>query len=177
MPRRKTVPDRPHTPLPMPPKTLVKDLYMGCDPGSGGAFAILNKVGMLVHIIRMDWEEAVIGEALRAFRHRINFAIIEKVHSGVFSPDGRKQGTKSAFTFGENYGVMHGMISVCNIRHDYMRPLKWQTAMDCRTGGDKHVSRAAAQRMFPYEKITLRNADAILIAELARRTAIDRGWA
>ena len=50
-------------------------------------------------------------------------------------------------------------------------PVKWQTAMGCRTGGDKNVSKAEAQRLWPSLKITHRNADSLLLAEYARSHA------
>jgi hypothetical protein len=49
-------------------------------------------------------------------------------------------------------------------------PQKWQKAMGCMTKGDKNVSKAKAQQLFPQLKITHAIADALLIAEYARRT-------
>jgi hypothetical protein len=41
--------------------------------------------------------------------------------------------------------------------------------MQCLTKGDKNVSKAAAQRLWPKLKITHANADALLIAEYGRQ--------
>jgi hypothetical protein len=41
--------------------------------------------------------------------------------------------------------------------------------MKCRSGGDKKITKAAAQRLFPRMKVTHKNADALLIAEYGRR--------
>jgi hypothetical protein len=40
----------------------------------------------------------------------------------------------------------------------------WQKSLGCLTHGDKNVSKAAAQRLFPGMKITHATADALLIA-------------
>jgi hypothetical protein len=55
------------------------------------------------------------------------------------------------------------------IPYDLVLPVKWQTAMSCRTKGDKNVSKARAQQLFPDVKVTHAIADALLIAEFCRR--------
>jgi hypothetical protein len=42
--------------------------------------------------------------------------------------------------------------------------------MKCRTGGDKNISKARAQELFPRVKVTHKNADALLLAKLAQMT-------
>lgn len=149
---------------------MSKDLFMGADPGKSGAFVILNRDGTFLEQIRMDDTILDIGTAVRRLRRDVSFCIIETVNAMP------KQGVASSFKFGDSFGMMRGMVTVCNIRHEYMRPAEWQGLMKCRTKGDKNVSKAAAQRLFPNEKIIHANADAFLMAELARRIGIERGW-
>lgn len=148
----------------------VKDLFMGCDPGMSGCFSVIDREGDWVQDIRMDGTLLDIARGVRLIRREICFALIEKVHSMP------KQGVASSFKFGDAFGMMRGMIAVCNIRHEYISPMKWQKQMGCLTKGDKNVSKAAAQQLFPKVKVIHKNADALLLAELARRMAIQIGW-
>jgi len=91
------------------------------------------------------------------------FALIERSTS---SP---QMGVKSAFTFGEGYGSLIAMLIAAGIPHDTVTPNKWMASLNCRTGGDKNVTKAKAQALFPNLRITHSIADAILIAEYARR--------
>lgn len=47
-------------------------------------------------------------------------------------------------------------------------PRVWQKIMGCLTGGDKNVSKARAQQLFPQIKVTHAIADSLLIASAAR---------
>jgi len=149
---------------------MQKNLFLGCDPGVSGCFSAINREGAHLWDIRMDSSLPDIGRVLRKESKFISFAMIEKVHSS------QQQGEVRAFKFGDYYGIMRGMIAICRIRHEYVTPLKWQTAMSCRTGGDKNISKSAAQQLFPNVKVIHRNADSLLLAEYARRIAIERGW-
>jgi hypothetical protein len=55
------------------------------------------------------------------------------------------------------------------IPFEEVSPVKWQKVMGCLSKGDKNVTKAAAQRLFPDIKITHAIADALLIAEYGRR--------
>ena len=93
----------------------------------------------------------------------IRFALIERVSS---SP---QMGTVSAFTFGESYGSLQMLLKCCLVPFERITPVKWQDAMKCRTGGDKNISKARAQELFPTLKVTHKNADALLLARLAQQ--------
>jgi len=162
--------------VPRTKQPISRDFWMGCDPGKSGAFIILDREGNVIKEMRCTETITDIGAFLRFYRRSISFALIEQV--GAMPTDARS----SAFKFGDAYGWMRGMVTVCNIRHEYIRPQKWQSAMECRTGGDKNVSKAKAQTLFPDYKgctgkgIGHANADALLLAELARRMGRERGW-
>lgn len=156
--------------MPRTTEPMSQDLLMGCDPGKSGAFALLDYAGNYVDVIRMDLTPNDIGRGVRHYRRRIAFALIEQV--GAMPKDARS----AAFKFGTSFGIMWGMLCVCNIRHEFIRPHDWQGKMSCRSKGDKNITKAAAQRLFPDIKVIHANADALLLAELARRTALERGW-
>ena len=90
-------------------------------------------------------------------------AYLEQVHS---SP---QMGVKSAFTFGNGFGHLEMALTAAWIPFVRVSPQKWQGALGCRTGGDKNVSKARAQELFPDLKPTHATADALLIMEYGRR--------
>ena len=93
------------------------------------------------------------------------YCVIEKVAS---SP---QMGVKSAFTFGRSLGVLEGCLAASGIPYAFVTPQKWQKAMCCLSKGDKNVTKAAAQRLYPNERITHATADALLLATYCRRHA------
>ena len=139
--------------------------FLGIDPGADGAIALVNNVG--------EYQDCVCARKvtptdmylfLKKYQGDIPYGVLEKVSS---SP---QQGVKSAFSFGVSFGFVRGLL-VCNaVSYEEASPVKWMKAMNCMTGGNKNVTKAAAQRLWPTCKITHANADALLIAEYARRT-------
>jgi len=143
------------------------DKYIGVDPGASGAIAVLDSNGAVLRVIRSDWTEHDVADELRdEVPHGTScVAVIEKVAAMP------KQGVSSTFKFGQSYGFLRGLLVALEIPFMEVSPSKWQGAMNCRTAGNKNISKSAAQRRWPGEKITHRNADALLIAEFCRTTA------
>lgn len=137
-------------------------MIIGIDPGISGGAAILSEDPSFVQVIAFakltpvevsDW---LIG-------HKPSMAYLE----GVNAMPG--QGVTSSFKFGMNYGMWQGLLAAHKIPFQRVYPLKWQTFMNCRTAGNKNISKARAQELFPKIKITHAIADALLIAEYGRR--------
>jgi hypothetical protein len=143
-------------------------LYFGVDPGQSGAIACLEIFnGRAVVVCCKNSEtEADLHQFLDEMSGAAcaKFAYIERVHSMP------KQGVASSFKFGQSYGFLRGLLIACGIPFEEVSPVKWQTAMGCRSGGDKNVTKARAQQLFPDVKVTHANADALLLAEYCRRT-------
>lgn len=141
-------------------------IYIGVDPGASGAIVVLNRGLELRGLIRNSETEADIAAFVRSQAHDVYkpFAYIERVHSMP------KQGVASSFKFGQSYGFLRGLLIACGIPFEEISPVKWQTEMKCRSGGDKNVTKARAQQLFPDVKVTHANADALLLAEYCRRT-------
>ena len=53
-------------------------------------------------------------------------------------------------------------------------PQVWQKVLGCLSRGDKNVTKAKAQQLFPAIKVTHAIADALLLAEYARRVWVAR---
>jgi crossover junction endodeoxyribonuclease RuvC len=147
-------------------------IYLGIDPGKqGGASALIDYDGLpdsCVHKLSFstaterDIAQWIYGMKLGEDERTI-VAVIEKVHS---SP---QMGVTSAFTFGRGYGFLRGVLSASGIPFVEVTPQKWQKAMECMSGGDKNVTKARAQQLYPGEKVTHATADALLLATYCRR--------
>lgn len=141
-------------------------MWIGIDPGKSGGIAVIEETssGTLVTSQKLDATEADVSGYLDVFALRARFCLIEKVGA---TP---QMGVCSAFTFGKSFGFLIGILTAHKIPYEFVTPQKWQKAMGCLTGGDKNVSKAAAQRLFPQVRFTHANADAVLLAEHCRRT-------
>jgi len=95
---------------------------------------------------------------------------LEKVHA---MPG---QGVTSMFSFGEGYGVWQGILAGLQIPFDLVAPQTWKkhTMRDCSK--EKGASMVKALQLYPQADIRLKKhhgrADALLIAEYLRRTAV-----
>ena len=137
-------------------------MILGIDPGKSGGFAIVNETeGVAFAFDKLTPTDIV--KTLKEYRGNIRTAYIELVSAMP------KQGVCSVFTFGQNYGWWQGVLTALGIPIERVSPLKWQTYMKCRTGGNKNISKARAQEIFPETKMTHAVADALLIAEYGRR--------
>ena len=138
--------------------------YLGIDPGMSGALACID--GDLVTATPFknmtDTDIANIFITIK-FPEEKAFAILESVHS-MPGNSGR-----SMFSFGNNFGTLKASLFHCKIPYELKTPQRWQKDMECLTHGDKNVTKAKAQAMFPNIKITHAIADALLLAEYCRR--------
>lgn len=139
-------------------------IILGIDPGASGAIASFQPgEPQPVETIKLTATERDIADFLgiRVFAHA--FAYLERVHAFP------KQGVSGVFTFGQSYGFLRGLLVGLELPFEEVTPQRWQKAMGCMSKGDKNVTKARAQQLFPEIKITHAIADAILIAEYGRR--------
>lgn len=149
-------------------------VFIGIDPGSSsGGIAAIN--GDSVNCIKLESAtEADIRDFLISVsENMVAKCVIEKV-GPARGRDGRRQGVSSAFKFGHSYGLLRGIVTALRIPFDEVPPVVWQRAMSCLSRGDKKVTKAAAERLFPSLKITHATADAMLLADYCRRTQAAR---
>lgn len=141
-------------------------MWIGIDPGKSGGIGVIEETsqGVLVTSQKLDATDADVSLFLDQFALTAKFCFIEKVGA---TP---QMGVCSAFTFGRSFGFLIGLLTAHRIPFDFVTPQKWQKALGCLTGGDKNVSKAAAQRLFPSVTFTHANSDAVLLAEYCRRT-------
>ena len=143
---------------------------IGIDPGLSGGIALLGREDGPV-AVKMPETERDVWDTIQDFCP-VALACIEQVGSMP------KQGVSSTFKFGRNYGFLRGCLIGSGMPFEQVTPVKWQRALSCLSGGDKSITRARAQELFPrvllpsgkpHRRITNAIADALLIAEYARR--------
>ena len=144
-------------------------IFMGIDPGASGGWAIVAEDGCLVrHAKLTEWEKF---SAILSTAPQFSLILLEKVWA---TP---QMGVTSAFSFGMNFGRICGTLDVLQRPYREITSMKWQREMGLIQRGrhigqnddKKRRNKEAAQALHPNEKITHATADAILIAEYARR--------
>jgi Holliday junction resolvasome RuvABC endonuclease subunit len=140
-------------------------ITIGIDPGANGAIAWIDERGKSCVEKMPDtlpdlWELIcdITNFPRSAIDGRKYKAYIEQVSS---SP---QMGVVSAFSFGRGYGNLEMALTAAGIPFERVRPQVWQKAMGCMTKGDKNISKAKAQELFPDKKVIHATADALLIA-------------
>jgi crossover junction endodeoxyribonuclease RuvC len=143
----------------------VNKAYIGIDPGQSGGIAVVCSDGTGFAWPMMDTERDIYDHiiSLKTWCNASVSAVIERVHSMP------RQGVASTFKFGMGYGALRMALVASGLPWRDVTPQAWQKEIGCLTGGDKNVSKAKAQQLFPSLKITHATADCLLIAEWLRR--------
>lgn len=154
--------------------------YLGVDPGWSGEFIIITSgKNYSTYVARCpgDASDKDLYEWLKEWAETGTlFATIEKVQ-GFIGTMG--QPASAAFKFGHSFGRDLMALTAANIPFEEVIPHMWQKRMGIpsrRTSAGesqkdwKNRLKEHAQRLFPVGiKITLANADALLIAEYTLR--------
>lgn len=150
--------------------TSMTPTFIGLDPGnSSGGIAVIGANGQAVSTLSLSRSTIHdVAGVVATFRGTCGLALLERVSAMP------RQGVASSFKFGVSFGQLQGILAALGFRWEEVTPAKWQQAMKCRSKGDKNVTKAAAQRLFPDLKVTHATADALLLAEHARRVYAER---
>jgi hypothetical protein len=140
---------------------MEQQMLIGIDPGSNGCAILMDKKS--VYPIRFNKHEWPKIAALMA-NPEVQQAYIEAV--GAM----RRDKPRTAFIFGQNTGIVKGILFANSIPFVEVHCSKWQKHFGL---GGKFESRAArkkaqhvkAQELFPLLKVTADMADALLIAK------------
>lgn len=149
-------------------------LHIGIDPGQSGGIAFIPDNNP-AKAWAMKMPETLADLWYELSKHEPRWAGVDgfTVHAcleRVHSMPG--QGVASSFKFGQGFGHLEMALTASLIPFTYVTPQKWQKELGCLTGGNKSITKARAQQLFPHLKITHAIADSLLIAEYARRTQI-----
>lgn len=150
-------------------------LYIGLDPGKKGAMALIRvfddpKMPYSVIIVPFDPKEYINTLTDIGPSYEIK-CCIEQVHSLP------REGVKSVWSFGQNYGWITGVLDAFGIPYQAVPPNKWKREYSLLKA-DKKQSIEVCHRLFPNvslkrtERCKTDSADmaeALLMAEYARR--------
>lgn len=154
----------------------MKKVIIAIDPGAKGATAIKypdGKTAVFPFISESEQRETMLS--LRAYCNAEDAqgkAVVEHVDGfcGNASPG------SAMFNFGRNFGYHLGLLAACGFSVELVRPSVWQkgfpkTAKIADKAKAKRDHKAElkeiAARKFPEIKVTLANADALLILDWA----------
>lgn len=141
-------------------------IQLGIDPGASGGIAAVNERG-LIGAWAMPETERDVFELICEFSTD-STAVLEQVRSRP------GQGVASMFTFGWSYGGLRMALLAAGVRFTEATPQTWQKSLGLNrkfasTKDRKNAHKARAQELFPGAKVTHATADALLLAEYARR--------
>ena len=159
--------------MPNLPKKEDRRVYIGIDPGKSGGLAACAWDGKIV-AVKMPATERDVWDWFVQIRGVDCFAVIEKV--GGYMPGGRGNIGSAMFNFGASYGGLRMALIAAGIPFEAITPGVWQRALGISPrkkteskGAWKNRLKAKAQQLFPKLNVTLATADALLIAEYAKR--------
>jgi crossover junction endodeoxyribonuclease RuvC len=115
-------------------------MYLGCDPGRQGAFALFDKTEMTVQTFDMPDTLSGVHRLLSEFPP-LRACIIEK----PFYP--RMVGTANVAVMAENYGALKSSLLWLDIPCFEVRPAEWKKGLNL--GPSKSDSRNKASQIFP----------------------------
>lgn len=142
---------------------------IGIDPGASGGIAVLKESRLMVYNMPETYPDIYNLLASLAEEHREEglLAVMEDVGHGIPG-----QSSRATAVFARHNGHLEMALYALGIRAIKVTPQKWQKYYSNSLGKSsqhekrvwKNMLKGLAQQMFPSEKVTLKNADAILIA-------------
>lgn len=154
-------------------------IYIGIDPGWNGGVAIIsgnsephliknpkteNKMDDVRNMADVIW----VAKQLTTNVH----IMIEKVWAFP------KNSTRSAFSFGTNYGAWLGIIGGLDLNLEQVLPKEWMAFYDVKWGmksvDRKKYLKKYAEKLYPDSYITLATSDAILIAHYLKQSVLNK---
>lgn len=156
-------------------------IYLGIDPGASGGIGIIFEHGKSA-ALPMPNTERDLWETVKGFSPGDGelecYAVLEKVGGVVRDTGGVLGMGASMFAFGKSFGMCYMALIAAGIPFDLVAPRTWQNEFAIsRDKGETHSKwkgrlRGIAQRLFPRLRVTLSTADALLLAEYARRSRV-----
>ena len=140
------------------------DIYIGIDPGKSGAIASIDNLNMKA------WKcPDNASDMCHLFHLILGWHAADSIHVLMERVWARpNNASRAAFNYGVNYGQWFGVLASYEITPELILPAHWMKFYDMKKGMEyqdrKRWVKAKAQELYPKIKVTLVNADAILIA-------------
>lgn len=156
----------------MPPnyhQPFVDSCIIGIDPGSAGGIAVLTLSGKTLTYDMPDSPKDLF-ELLKSIKN--DYFIMECYLEKVGGMPGN--GGARMFNFGQGYGHIEMALISLEIGTTTVSPQAWQKSLliGTRSGISKpdwkKKLKAKAQQIYPAHKVTLKNADALLICHYVK---------
>lgn len=152
--------------------TLMERITIGIDPGNAGGVAILG-TATEIHNMPETYPDIynLFKDILGKHPEDEALAVLEDVGHGLPG-----QSSKATAVFARHNGHLEMALYALGIRTIKVTPQKWQKSYSNSLGKSsqyekrewKNRLKGLAQQMFPSEKVTLKNADALLIANYGK---------
>ena len=143
--------------------------YIGIDPGKSGGITMLEEDKIESYKCpERTIDMAMLFLSLLGDKPDKVKLLMEKVWARP------NNATRTAFTYGVNYGQWLGIAAACEVHMYTVLPAKWMSFFGCKKGMEypdrKRWLKQKAKEMHPDCKVTLYTSDSILIAEYAKKT-------
>lgn len=140
-------------------------ILIGIDPGRAGGLVSLDGNGKALQVVKMP---ETMGGILQFFQQYSNddaVCYLEKVHARP------GDGAASMFKFGQGFGWLQMALLAANIKTIEVLPNTWMRGLGIKSKKKDETKTAyknrlkfVAEQLFPDQKVTLWNSDALLIA-------------
>lgn len=119
-------------------------IWIGCDPGARGAWAVISETETGRFVKAYPWDDTFFVSDMQALSHtgKNIVAAVEKVGARP------GQGTVSMFNFGKSAGYIDGVLSALGIPYQLVPPTKWKKEFSL-IGKDKKASIETCRKLFP----------------------------
>lgn len=151
--------------------------FVGIDPGVSGGIAIMNTGIIEMHSFRDMTLQDTVALFDRLFGSPTRNATLRVMLERVHAMPSHIRGCMTSWILCESFMMIKTLLTVHEVPWEMVLPEKWQMEIGVRIKKSKvkvdkkKINREKAQALFPrLAGITLDTADAVLIAEYARRT-------
>ena len=150
-------------------------IIIGIDPGASGGIAIIYP-DQKVHALGMpddaDLLDVISNTAQLATTEGARVVAYLELVGGYIA--GNPAPGSAMFNFGSGWGYIRGLLAAYRIRTELVRPQQWQAGIPGVKGAADKTARKRslkehAARLHPTVKVTLKTADALLLADYGRR--------
>ena len=163
---------------------LKVDAVIGIDPGKQGGIAIYTKEDGMVRTVRMPEDVNELNALLEYYKENYQpIVFLEKLnlHRSDTETPGKVFGITKLLA---NFEQLRSVLDLCGIPYAMVHPLSWEHRLGLRVKGlredkaeRKRRYRDIAAKEYPGNKVTLWNADALLIMHFGRYVlANDLNW-